>query len=250
MSTRRTALVTGAARGIGAAIAKDLAARGHDLALVDITDRTEAFEAVVDDVEALGARVLLERADVATASQVEATVRRVLDAFGHLDVLVNNAGVLFFCEVEEMHEAEWDVTMDVNAKGAFLMTRAVLPSMKARRYGRIVNIASIGGRHGTVAQAHYAASKAAMMGFTRVLAQEVAPFGITANCVCPGIIRTEIAADSLDRPENRDYWIARTAMGRIGAPEDVTGPVAFLASDDAAFVTGQALNVDGGIVFS
>ena len=140
--------------------------------------------------------------------------------------------------------------MDVNAKGSFMVIQAFLPAMKARRYGRIVNIASIGGKHGAPEQAHYSASKAAVMGFTRVLAQEVGPLGITANCVCPGIIMTDMGRVNLEDPEIRAAWQGRTAMARIGDPEDVVGPVAFFASDDSAFVTGQTLNVDGGIVFS
>jgi len=250
METPRNVLVTGAGRGIGAAIARGLAARGYDVALNDLPARAAALEAVASDVRAAGRRTLTAVADVSCAREVEGMAGDVLAAFGRLDVLVNNAGILLFGEVDGLCEESWDRQMDVNAKGAFLTTRAFLPSMKARRYGRIVNIASIGGKHGTPAQAPYAASKAAMMAFTRVLAQEIGPLGITANCICPGIIRTEIAQDSLDKPENRDYWISRTAMERIGDPADVVGPVAFLASDDAAFVTGQTLNVDGGIHFS
>lgn len=140
--------------------------------------------------------------------------------------------------------------MDVNAKGTFLVIQAVLPEMKRRGYGRICNIASIGGKHGAPEQAHYSASKAAVMGFTRVLAQEVGPFGITANCVCPGIILTDMGRVNLDDPAVRDVWKGKTAMARIGDPEDVVGPVAFFCSDDSAFVTGQSLNVDGGIVLS
>jgi 3-oxoacyl-[acyl-carrier protein] reductase len=140
--------------------------------------------------------------------------------------------------------------MDVNAKGTFLVTQAVLPHMRARRYGRIVNIASIGGKHGAPLQAHYSASKAAVMGFTRVLAQEVGQYGITANCVCPGIIVTEMGRTNLADQKNVERWTAITALRRLGQPEDVAGPVVFLASDASAFVTGQSLNVCGGIVLS
>ena len=140
--------------------------------------------------------------------------------------------------------------MDVNAKGAFMVIQAFLPAMKARKYGRIVNIASIGGKHGAPEQAHYSASKAAIMGFSRVLAQEVGPLGITVNSVCPGIILTDMGRVNLEDPAVRKAWQDKTAMARIGAPEDVAGPVAFFCSDDSAFVTGQTLNVDGGIVFS
>jgi 3-oxoacyl-[acyl-carrier protein] reductase len=138
----------------------------------------------------------------------------------------------------------------VNAKGTFLVTQALLPHMRARRYGRIVNIASIGGKHGAPEQAHYSASKAAVMGFTRVLAQEVGQDGITANCICPGIIVTDMGRTNLEDPATRDQWVRITAMRRLGQPEDVAGPVCFLASDAAAFVTGQSLNVCGGINLS
>lgn len=250
MAKPRTALVTGSGRGIGAAIARDLARRGYDVALVDLPDRARGVAAIAADIEAAGRTALQLACDVSDKAAVEATAATVLDAFGHLDALINNAGILTFHDVDGMPEEAWDRTMDVNAKGAFMMIQAFLPAMKARRYGRIVSIASIGGKHGSMRQSHYSASKAAIMGFTRVLAQEVGPLGITANCICPGIIRTEIAGPSLDDPEHRRYWVERTAMARIGLADDVVGPVAFLASDDAAFVTGQSLNVDGGIVFT
>ena len=163
---------------------------------------------------------------------------------------MNNAGILIAGEVDGLPENTWNSVMNVNAKGSFMVIQSLLPSMKARKYGRIVNIASIGGKHGAPEQAHYSASKAAVMGFSRVLAQEVGPLGITVNCVCPGIILTDMGRVNLDDPVVREAWQAKTAMARIGDPEDVVGPVAFFASDDAAFVTGQSLNVDGGIIFT
>ena len=164
--------------------------------------------------------------------------------------MVNNAGILIASTVEDLREEQWDAVMDVNAKGTFLVTQALLPHMRERGYGRIVNIASIGGKHGAPEQAHYSASKAAVMGFTRVLAQEVGPFGITANCVCPGIIVTDMGRTNLSDPAIVDQWLAKTALRRLGQPEDVVGPACFLASDASAFVTGQSLNVCGGIVLS
>jgi 3-oxoacyl-[acyl-carrier protein] reductase len=169
---------------------------------------------------------------------------------GHVDVVVNNAGILIPAAFENIEEGVWDAVLNVNAKGAFLVTQAFLPHMKERRYGRIVNIASIGGKHGAPEQAHYSASKAAIMGFTRVLAQEVGPFGITANCVCPGIIVTDMGRVNLDDKAVAQRWIDKTAMARLGQPEDVAGPVCFFASDNSTFVTGQSLNVCGGIVLS
>ncbi len=249
-NARRTALVTGASRGIGRAIALGLATRGYDVAINDTARQATVLEGVAKEIEALGARALPVHADVSSRSDVAAMVAEVEVAFGHIDAVVNNAGILIAGTVEALDEAHWDSVMDVNAKGTFLVVQAVLPGMRKRRYGRIVNIASIGGKHGAPEQAHYSASKAAVMGFTRVLAQEVGVDGITANCVCPGIILTDMGRVNLDDPTVRKTWHDKTALRRIGEPEDVVGTVAFFASDDSAFVTGQSLNVDGGIVLS
>lgn len=246
----KIALVTGASRGIGRAIAIGMAKRGFDVAINDIERQKDALQDVAKEIEAAGRRALTVYADVSRKTDVEAMVERTIDAFGRIDAVVNNAGILIASDVEHLKEEHWDSVLDVNAKGTFLVVQAVLPHMKKQKYGRIVNIASIGGKHGAPEQAHYSASKAAVMGFTRVLAQEVGTFGITANCVCPGIILTDMGRVNLDDVAIREAWQEKTAMRRIGDPEDVVGPVAFLASDDAAFVTGQSLNVDGGIVLS
>lgn len=249
-STQNVALVSGASRGIGAAIALDLAARGYVVAMNDIAAQKADLEAVVARACAAGGQAQAFYADVSKKADVEQMVAAVQAAFGTIHAVVNNAGILRAASVETCPEAYWDDVMDINAKGTFLVTQAVLPMMKANGYGRICNIASIGGKHGAPEQAHYSASKAAVMGFTRVLAQEVGPFNITANCVCPGIILTDMGRVNLEDPAIRAAWQAKTAMARIGGPEDVTGPVAFFCSDDSAFVTGQSLNVDGGIVLS
>ncbi len=246
----KIALVTGASRGIGRAIAIGMAKRGFDVAINDIERQQDALEEVAHAIEATGRRALIVHADVSNKAQVEAMVSNVVDVFGRIDALVNNAGILIAGDVEHLKEEHWDSVLDVNAKGTFLVIQAALPHMKRQKYGRIVNIASIGGKHGAPEQAHYSASKAAVMGFTRVLAQEVGTYGITANCICPGIILTDMGRVNLDDAAVRQAWQEKTAMRRIGDPEDVVGPVAFLASDDAAFVTGQSLNVDGGIVLS
>lgn len=249
-SAGRTALVTGASRGIGAAIARGLAKRGYDVVLNDIERQKNDLERVAEDIRTLGQRAEPLYADVSCKAEVVTMAQKALEAFDKIDVIVNNAGILIASEVDDLPEETWDAVMDVNAKGTFMVIQALLPSMKKRGYGRIVNIASIGGKHGAPEQAHYSASKAAVMGFSRVLAQEVGPFGITVNCVCPGIILTDMGRVNLDDPLVREAWKSKTAMARIGDPEDVVGPVAFFASDDADFVTGQTLNVDGGIVFS
>lgn len=246
----KIALVTGASRGIGRAIAVGLAKRGFDVAINDIERQKDALQDVAKEIEASGRRALTVYADVSNKTDVETMVQNTVDKFGRIDAVINNAGILIASDVEHLKEEHWDSVLDVNAKGTFLVVQAVLPFMKKQNYGRIVNIASIGGKHGAPEQAHYSASKAAVMGFTRVLAQEVGTFGITANCICPGIILTDMGRVNLDDIAVRETWQDKTAMRRIGDPEDVVGPVAFLASDDAAFVTGQSLNVDGGIVLS
>lgn len=247
---KRVALVTGASRGIGKAIALGLAARGYDLVLNDIAAQAATLEATAAEARAHGGRVIALHADVSNKAQVQAMVADAVAQMGTLHAVVNNAGILRASDVEHCPEEYWDSVMDINAKGTFLVIQAVLPVMKAQKYGRICNISSIGGKHGAPEQAHYSASKAAVMGFTRVLAQEVGPFGITANCICPGIILTDMGRVNLDDRGIRNAWKAKTAMARIGDPEDVAGPVAFFCSDDSAFVTGQTLNVDGGIVLS
>jgi NAD(P)-dependent dehydrogenase (short-subunit alcohol dehydrogenase family) len=246
----RVALVTGASRGIGRAIALGLAGRGFDLVLNDIVAQATTLDATADEARAHGGRVITLHADVSDKAQVQAMIAAAVAQMGTVHAVVNNAGILRASYVEHCPEDYWDSVMNVNAKGTFLVVQALLPVMKAQGYGRICNIASIGGKHGAPEQAHYSASKAAVMGFTRVLAQEVGTHGITANCICPGIILTDMGRVNLEDPTISNAWKAKTAMARIGAPEDVAGPVAFFCSDDSAFVTGQTLNVDGGIVLS
>ena len=246
----RVALVTGASRGIGRAIALGLAREGGDVVLNDIERQEAELAAVAAEIRALGRKATVLFADVSDRAQVHAMVEAALAQAGPIDIIVNNAGILIPNPVEALGEAQWDAVMDVNAKGTFLVVQALLPHMRARGYGRIVNIASIGGKQGAPEQAHYSASKAAVMGFTRVLAQEVGAFGITANCVCPGIIVTDMGRTNLSDQANVDRWVGVTALCRLGQPEDVVGPTCFLASDASAFVTGQSLNVCGGIVFS
>ncbi|TIV23713.1 MAG: SDR family oxidoreductase, partial [Mesorhizobium sp.] len=187
--------------------------------------------------------------DVSKKKDIEATAQALLEEAGSIDVLVNNAGILKPSLLQDLDEANWDAHFDVNAKGVLMMCQAVLPHMRARKSGRVINIASIAGRQGVPTQGHYAATKAVVITLTRVLAQEVGMDGVTVNAICPGIILTEMGKNNLGSEAAIRHWEDVAALKRLGAPEDIIGPVLFFASDLSAFVTGQALNVDGGIYY-
>lgn len=246
----RVALVTGASRGIGRAIAVGMAKAGFDIVLNDVERQHDDLRAVASQVEGAGRRAVTAYADVSRKDEVISMVAYGVEAMGRLDCLVNNAGILTSNRIEALTEEEFDRVFAVNMKGVFLVSQAVLPHMRARRYGRIVNIASIGGKLGTPGQAHYSATKAAVMGFTRVLAEEAGPDGITANCVCPGLVMTEMGKVNLKDQASIDRWTSKIAVRRVSEPEDIVGPVVFFGSDASAYVTGQTLNVDGGMVYS
>ncbi|WP_159712240.1 SDR family NAD(P)-dependent oxidoreductase [Geminicoccus flavidas] len=245
----KVAMVTGASRGIGRSIALALAKDGFDLVLNDIDRQADALDEVAALIEAEGRRSLVTVADVRDKAAIHGIVRTAAARMGRIDVLVNNAGILTSARIEDLTEEQWDEVFAVNAKGVFLVTQAVLPYMREQGYGRIVNIASVGGKRGAPGQAHYCASKAAVLEFTRVLAMELEDSGITANSVCPGIIMTELGKANLPDQASIDRWAAATAQRRIGYPDDVAGAVCFLASNAAAFITGQSLNVCGGLIF-
>jgi 3-oxoacyl-[acyl-carrier protein] reductase len=245
----KVALVTGASRGIGRSIALGLARDGFDLALNDIERQRDELQAVAREVETQGRRSLLVTADVRDKAAVQGMVATAVEKLGQIDALVNNAGILTSARIEDITEQQWDDVFAVNAKGVFLVTQAVLPHMRQRRAGRIVNIASIGGKRGGPGQAHYCATKAAVLEFTRVLAMELEDSGITANSVCPGIIMTEMGKVNLGDQASIEKWAAATALRRIGYPDDIAGAVCFFASDASAFITGQSLNVCGGVIF-
>jgi len=246
----RHAIITGASRGIGRAIALGLAQRGYDLALNDIEPQKSFLLETVEAVKKLGSRCVPVFADVSDLSECRRATQEAIHALGHIDVLVNNAGILKMATIEETTPDLWDQTFAVNTRGVFQMTQAIIGHMKERQYGRIVNIASLAARTGGPGQAHYSASKSAVVGFTRVCSMEFAGDGITVNAICPGIIKTEMGMNNLQEPEKVAYFEKITDVHRLGEPEDVVGPVAFFSSDDCAFVTGQALNVDGGIFYS
>jgi 3-oxoacyl-[acyl-carrier protein] reductase len=241
----KTALVTGASRGIGRAIALRLAAEGANI-LVNYNANAEAANEVAERVRACGVEVQVVQADVAVAADVERLMQSALDTFKRLDILVNNAGITRDMLLMRMSEADWDAVIDTNLKSAFLMTKAAMRPMLRQRGGRIVNITSISGVMGNAGQANYSASKAGMIGLTRTTARELASRAITCNAVAAGVIDTEIWAGV--PAAAIESMLQMIPLARKGTPEDVAEAVAFLASDAAAYITGQVLNVDGGLV--
>ena len=248
MSTQRVAIVTGAARGIGAATAKRLAADGHAVAVLDLDEGSCA--ATVDAITAAGGRAIAVGVDVSKADQVEAAVQRVADELGAPTILVNNAGVIRDNLIFKMTEDDWDTVMSVHLKGSFLMTKAVQAHMTAEKYGRIVNLSSSSAQ-GNRGQANYSAAKAGLQGFTKTLAIELGRFGVTANAIAPGFIVTDMTKATAARigQEWEPYVQARAAaipVARAGQPEDIAHTVSFLVSEGAGFVSGQVIYVAGG----
>ena len=238
----RVALVTGAASGIGEATARRFAREGAIVIVNDVD--MDGARAVATELQRGGARALAVAADVTRRADVEAMVTRVVGDFGRLDVLVNNAGINRDAMSHKMTEEQWDQVITVNLKGTFLCAQSALSRMREKAWGRVINTSSIGSL-GNIGQANYSASKAGVIGLTRTLALEHAKFGITVNCVAPGPVMTRMLAGV---PEAiREKIVARVPAGRIAQPDEIAAVHAFLASDDAAFITGQVLFVDGGM---
>jgi 3-oxoacyl-[acyl-carrier protein] reductase len=238
----RVAMVTGSARGIGKAIALKLAEAG---AAVVVNDVDDAVEGVAEEIRAMGRQSLAVSADVSSSSDVARLVETAKSTFEKIDILVNNAGITRDRLLLRMSDEDWDKVLSINLKGAFLCTRAVLRDMVRRRWGRIVSIASIIGMMGNPGQANYAAAKAGLIGFTRTIAKEVASHGITANAIAPGFIDTEMTRQL--KEDWREEVRSRIPLNYFGSPRDVAEAAAFLASEEARYITGQVLNVDGGM---
>jgi 3-oxoacyl-[acyl-carrier protein] reductase len=240
----QVAVVTGAGRGIGRAIALKFAAAGADVACLSRT--AENAQKVAAEISGLGRRAWAHALDVADVAAVNATAGQILEAAGRVDILVNNAGVTRDTLLVRMSEEDWDAVLGTNLKGAFALTKAFTRAFLKQRSGRIINVASISGLIGNAGQCNYAASKAALIGFTKSVARELASRGITANALAPGFIETDMTAGlSVDL---RAELLRRIPLGSFGQPEDVAEAALFLASPAARYLTGQVLTVDGGLV--
>lgn len=240
----KVAIVTGASRGIGRTIAEELGRRGAHV-VVNYNRSADAADEVVETIQAAGSDAIVHQADVGEYEQAQDLIKFAIDHFDGLQILVNNAGITRDGLIMTMSEADWDDVMRINLKSTFNCSKAAVRHMMRKRYGRIINITSVSGQMGNAGQTNYAASKAGQIGFTKSLAREVAPRNVTVNAVAAGYIDTEIWADV---PEDmRESLSDMIPLGRKGQPDDIAKAVAYLASDDAAYVTGHVLTVDGGM---
>jgi 3-oxoacyl-[acyl-carrier protein] reductase len=243
--TGRAALVTGASRGIGREIAIAFARQGADVA-VNYRENAAAAEAVVGEISRLGRRAIAVQGSTADGREAcEAIVKAAIDAFEKVDILVNNAGITRDDLIMRMDEAAWEAVIDTNLSGPFWMTRAVARPMMKARHGRIINMSSVAGRIGNAGQANYASAKAGLIGLTKTTARELASRNITCNAIAPGFVDTEILATM--PPGALEALLQLTPLGEIGKVEDVAAAAVYLASDEARYVTGQVLGVDGGL---
>ena len=238
----RVAFITGASRGIGKAIAERCASAG---ATVAACARADHAQAVVDTIMASGGSAMAQSLEVTDKASVNNAVNEVLNRFGHIDIVVNNAGIVRDQLLMRMKSADWDAVLATNLTAAFQCSQAVLRPMLKQRYGRIINISSVVGQSGSAGQTNYAASKEGLVGFTRSLAREVASRGITVNVVSPGMIETDMTAALSSN--TREVLATQIPIGRFGTTNDVAGAVCFLASDEAAYITGHVLSVNGGM---
>lgn len=240
----RVALVTGGGQGIGRAVALRFAGEGAKVVVIDIV--AESARAVADEIKAAGGEAMAVTCDVTRRDQIDALVGQVLDAYGQIDILCNNAGITRDARLVKMTEDEFDSVVDVNLKGVFNLTQAVAPHMIERGYGRVISASSIVGLYGNFGQTNYVATKAGVIGMTRVWARELGPKGITANAIAPGFIATDMIKTVPQKV--LDDFAGRTPVRRLGTPEDVANAYLFLASEESGFINGIVLSVDGGLV--
>ena len=242
----RVAIVTGAAKGIGYSCGRLLAERGACVALADINE--EGVKAAADELKELGLKAKGYAADVSSVASIEAFVKAVESDFGRIDILINNAGILHTTPIEDITEEEWDRIVAVNLKSVFFMTQKVIPGMKERGSGRILNLSSLAGRNGGFANGlGYSATKAGIIGLTRGFASRLAGYGINVNAIAPGSTDTGIL-DSLSK-EKIDDLVSKIPLGRFGRPEEIAETAVFLCSDEASFITGAVLDINGGMYF-
>jgi 3-oxoacyl-[acyl-carrier protein] reductase len=237
----KVVVVTGAARGIGSSIALEFAKEGAKVVVNDVIEGSS----VTEKIRIMGGASVFVKADVSSLEEVEKLFSEVLEVFGRVDILVNNAGVTRDALIHKMKVEDWNIVMDVNLKGAFLCSKMAAEHMMRQSYGRIINISSVVGQMGNVGQSNYASSKAGLIGLTKALALELAPYGITVNAIAPGFTKTEMTKKMPEKVAKR--FVERTPLGRMAEPEEIAYLAVFLASDLAKFITGQVIAVNGGL---
>lgn len=241
----KTAIITGGSRGIGKACAIYLAKQGADI-VFNYSNNSSMAEETADEIKNLGVKVLAVKADVKSSQDIDYLFNQALENFNSIDILVNNAGITRDTLLIRMKEEDWDTVLDINLKGVYLTCKAAAKHMMKKRQGRIINISSVVGITGNPGQANYAASKAGIIGFSKSIAKELAPRGILVNVVAPGFIDTDMT--SVLGEKVKDNILTQIPLGRYGSPEDVAKLVTFLASDDNQYITGQVINIDGGML--
>jgi len=240
----KIAIVTGSGRGIGKSTALELAKEGAKVVVSDID--IKECQNVCDEIKKIGSDAIAVKCDISKKSDVDAMIKKIMQKFQKIDILINNAGVVLMKPFVEMTEKDWDFVLDINLKGVFLCTNAVAKQMIKQKSGKIISVASIAGEVGFMNTSAYCASKAGIINLTRELAMELSPHNINVNAIAPGVIATKMTEDMLKDKKTKEVLLASTPLGRVGQPEEIGKAVVFLASDDSNFITGHTLVVDGG----